>query len=312
MISDIRRILKEALEGGTEGRVLSNKEIKLFKTINAKKEELGSKAKLIEFIQMMLNLMGKNTSEARFYYEVYTQNYRPEGDYENLTQDNFKDLRGFKQRKTPNNTAWEFTTARIPFKGSNLEGEWDDDSKGEWYYVVKSYGWYPVYIYKNGQWFAVNNAYSSSTSKQMSNARPRVWSDNLKSEIVYLSPEEMKDVMFTGKNLEDIESERYQGFVGAKDGHGMDINRTKTFGWGNDKIKASFKIDKVDIEGNDVIFNIQIKKAGNVEGTNKMVQFTDGYPEDFKKKLDEYLTQYINQLFGQELRRKNIVVSVKY
>ena len=49
-----------------------------------------------------------------------------------------------------------------------------------------------------------------------------------------------------------------------------------------------------------------------MEGTNRMIQFNDGYPEDFKKKLDEYLTQYINQLFGQELRRKNIVVSVKY
>ena len=307
----IKKILKEALEGGTEGRVLSNKEIKLFKTINSKKKELGSKNKLIEYIQMMLKLMGKNTSEARFYYEVYTQNYRPEGDYENLTQENFKDLRAFKQRKTPNNTAWEFTTARIPFKGSNLEGEWDDNTRGEWYYVVKSYGWYPVYIYKNGQWYGVSNTYSSSTSKQMANSRPRIWNDNLKSEMVYLSPDEMKGILY-GKSLEDIEGQRYDEFVSSKDSYDMEVSRTKTFGWGNDKIKASFKIDKVDIEGDDVIFNIQIKKAGNVEGTNKMVQFTDGYPEDFKKKLDEYLTQYINQLFGQKLRRKNIVVKVTY
>lgn len=311
MISDNRRILKETLEGGTEGRVLSNKEIKLFKTINAKKKDLGSKAKLIEFIQMMLNLMGKNTSEARFYYEVYTQNYRPEGDYENLTQDNFKDLRGFKQRKTPNNTAWEFTTARIPFKGSNLEGEWDDNTRGEWYYVVKSYGWYPVYIYKNGQWYGVSNTYSSSTSKQMAHSRPRIWNDNLKSEIVYLSPDEMKGILY-GKSLEDIEGQRYDEFVSSKDSYDMEVSRTKTFGWGDDRIKASYKITGVDIEGNDVIFNIKVQKAGKVEGTNKMVQFTDGYPEDFKKKLDEYLTQYINQLFGQKLRRKNIVVKVTY
>ena len=307
----LKKILKEALEGGKEGRVLSDKEIKLFRSLNAKKQELKSKDKLIDYIRMVLKLIGKPESEARFYYEVYTQNYRPEGDYENLTQDNFKDLRGFNQVKTPNNTAWEYTTARIPFKGSNLEGVWDDDRNGEWYYIVISYGWYPIYIYKYKQWFGVNTNYSSSTSKHISNSHPRVWNDNLGNEVVYLSPNEMTEII-NGKTLEDIEGKRYDEFVGSKDSDDIQITKTKTFGWGNDKIKATYKIHEVNVEGNDVTFNIKVQKAGEVEGTNKMIPFTNGYPEDFKTKLDDYLTQYINMLFGQKLRRKNIVVNVKY
>ena len=130
---------------------------------------------MTDFIIMMLKLMGKPTHRASFYYEVYTQNYRPEGDYENLTQETFKDYRGFKQKRTPNNTAWEYSTATIPFKGSNIEGFWDDNSKGEWYYVVQSWGWYPVFLFKNDQWYTVDDTYSSSTSKQMSQSRPRIY-----------------------------------------------------------------------------------------------------------------------------------------
>lgn len=145
----------------------------------------------------------------------------------------------------------------------------------------------------------------------MANSRPRVWSDNLNSEIVYLSPDEMKEII-NGKSLKDIEGGRYKEFVSSKDSYDMQVSKTKTFGWGDDRIKATYKITGVDISGNDVIFNIKVQKAGKVEGTNKMVQFTDGYPEEFKKQLDDYLNQYVNGLFGEKLRRKNILVKVTY
>ena len=306
----IKKLLRESVDN--DEKLLSKEEVRLFKLLNNKKHELGTKEEITDFIIMMLKLMGKPTHRASFYYEVYTQNYRPEGDYENLTQETFKDYRGFKQKKTPNNTAWEYSTATIPFKGSNIEGFWDDNSKGEWYYVVQSWGWYPVFLFKNDQWYTVDDTYSSSTSKQMSQSRPRIYFDQLNSEVVSVSKTEIKDLM-NGKGLEDVEQKRYGDFVSSKESLSKLPAKTKTFGWSwNDKIKATFKITNIETENDDVIFEITVIKAGNVEGTNKIVKFDGEYPEDFKRRLNEYLDGFVNETYGQSVRKKNIVLNVNY
>lgn len=305
----IKKLLRESVDNE---QLLSKEEVRLFKLLNTKKHELGTKEEITDFIIMMLKLMGKPTHRASFYYEVYTQNYRPEGDYENLTQETFKDYRGFKQKRTPNNTAWEYSTATIPFKGSNIEGFWEQNSKGEWYYVVQSWGWYPVFLFKNDQWYTVDDTYSSSTSKQMSQSRPRVYLDNLNSEVVSVSKTEIKDLM-NGKGLEDVEQKRYGDFVSSKESLSKLPAKTKTFGWSWDnKIKATFKITNIETENDDVIFEITVIKAGNVEGTNKMVKFDGEYPEDFKRRLNEYLDEFVNETYGQSVRKKNIVLNVNY
>lgn len=304
----IKKLLRESVDSE---KLLSKEEVRLFKLLNNKKHELGTKEEMIDFIIMMLKLMGKPTHRASFYYEVYTQNYRPEGDYENLTQETFKDYRGFKQKRTPNNTAWEYSTATIPFKGSNIEGFWDDNSKGEWYYVVQSWGWYPVFLFKNDQWYTVDDTYSSSTSKQMAQSRPRIYFDQLNSEVVQVSRTEIADLM-KGKGLEDIEQKRYGDFVSSKESLSTLPNKTKTFGWSENRIKATFKITNIETENDDVIFEITVIKAGNVEGTNKMVKFDGEYPEDFKRRLNEYLDEFVNETYGQSVRKKNIVLNVNY
>ena len=306
----IKKLLRESVDN--DEKLLSKEEVRLFKLLNNKKHELGTKEEMTDFIIMMLKLMGKPTHRASFYYEVYTQNYRPEGDYENLTQETFKDYRGFKQKRTPNNTAWEYSTATIPFKGSNIEGFWEQNSKGEWYYVVQSWGWYPVFLFKNDQWYSVNDTYSSSTSKQMSQSRPRIYFDNLNSDVVSVSKTEIKDLM-NGKGLEDVEQKRYGDFVSSKESLSKLPAKTKTFGWSwNDKIKATFKITNIETENDDVIFEITVIKAGYVEGTNKMVKFDGEYPEDFKRRLNEYLDGFVNKTYGQSVRKKNIVLNVNY
>jgi hypothetical protein len=306
----IKKLLRESVDN--DEKLLSKEEVRLFKLLNNKKHELGTKEEMTDFIIMMLKLMGKPTHRASFYYEVYTQNYRPEGDYENLTQETFKDYRGFKQKRTPNNTAWEYSTATIPFKGSNIEGFWDENSKGEWYYVVQSWGWYPVFLFKNDQWYTVDDTYSSSTSKQMAQSRPRIYFDQLNSEVVSVSKTEIKDLM-NGKGLEDVEQKRYGDFVSSKESLSKLPAKTKTFGWSwNDKIKATFKITNIETENDDVIFEITVIKAGYVEGTNKMVKFDGEYPEDFKRRLNEYLDGFVNKTYGQSVRKKNIVLNVNY
>jgi hypothetical protein len=140
----IKLIIKEQLEGQGDNP-LSEKEIRLFKYLNKHKQDMGNQSKMLAFVKTMMPFVGRPESDARFYYEVYTANYRPNGDYENLDKTTFRNFKEFKQKKTPNNNAYQFSSAKIPFKGSNLEGYWDVNNKNDWYYVVKSYNWYPVH-----------------------------------------------------------------------------------------------------------------------------------------------------------------------
>ena len=118
----IKKFLKEQLEGGQEGNPLSRKEVILFKYLNKHRKDAGTQKELLNLVKGMMSFIGRPESDSKFYYEVYTANFRPDGDYENLDQQSFRDFRQFKQRKTPNNGAYEYTAAKIPFKGSNLEG----------------------------------------------------------------------------------------------------------------------------------------------------------------------------------------------
>jgi hypothetical protein len=258
---------------------------------------------------MALNLIGKPVGEARFYYEVYTSNYRPQGDYENLTKDNFVDYRGFKQHKTSNKDAWEYSAAKMPFKGSNLEGEWDVNYFGNWYYVVKSYGWYPIFLYIDKQWYQVDDNYSNSTSKHLSHSRPTRYSSNLRDEIISVTLDEIKQLI-GGKKLEDIERNRYERFVDKGKEEITSNKKTKTFGWGNDAIKATYTITGVNVDGNDIIFDFDIHKAGKLDGRKMTPQ--NEYDDEFKDKLNDYLNHFIKSTYGEQLRRKNLVVNVKY
>ena len=129
----IKRILKEE----QETPVLTKKEILLFKYINDNKQKAGTKSEMIKFIQEMLRYIGMPLNESTMYYEIYTANFRPDGDYENLTKENFKDYRLFKQRKVANNSAYEYATAKMPFKGSNVEGQWNVNNNNDFKYIIE-------------------------------------------------------------------------------------------------------------------------------------------------------------------------------
>ena len=65
--------------------------------------------------------------------------------------------------KTSNKESHYYTTNREKFKANNLSAEHQNGC-----YVVKSYGYYPVFIYKDGQWYENESRYSRSTARQMS------------------------------------------------------------------------------------------------------------------------------------------------
>ena len=160
----IRRILREQ---DTSANPLTRTEVMLFKYINSKKKEAKTKPKLMELITTTLKSMGLEPSLAAFYYEMFALNYREDGDYENLTHENFKGVKEFRSRTIPNTKAWEFTIAKMPFKGSNMDARWNTDSNGVDYYAVYSYSWYPIYLFKQGVWYEVTRRYSSSTGVRL-------------------------------------------------------------------------------------------------------------------------------------------------
>jgi hypothetical protein len=235
----------------------------LFKYIDKNKKETKTKDDLIKFLKSILPVLGLPANQANFYYEVYTANFRPEGDYENLTKETFKDYRLFKQRKVSNNTAYEYATAKMPFKGSNLEGQWEVNNNNDWYYVIKSYGWYPIFLFINNQWYRTLDTYSSSTRKQMSQVNPVKFDSNLNADVMSLNKGEMERLMDGRYSLERVKTDRVSNFVKIKD---KVTNQSKLIsgGWGDNAHRVNFMVKDVeDVEGKIKLF-IKILKAGKM------------------------------------------------
>jgi hypothetical protein len=265
----INRILREE----QESPVLSKKEILLFKYINDNKQKSGTKKQIIDFIKGMLGYFGMSLNDANMYYEIYTANFRPDGDYENLTKENFKDFKQFKQRKVTNNTAYDYASARMPFKGSNIEGKWGVNNNNDWYYVIISWGWYPVFLFINDKWYRILDTYSSSTRKQMSQVNPVRYDSNLHSNVMGVTKGEMERLIDGRYNVERVNTERVSNFVRDKDSV---INKSKLVsgGYGDDAHRVSFIISDVDeVDGKIKIF-VKVLKAGKMVD-RKMVVDSD-------------------------------------
>lgn len=285
--------------------------VRLFQFLNEEKKNNKTRAKLLEVIKGLVPYLGLPEGYEIYYLELYLLNYRPDGDYSSLTKENFIDPRDMKGKWTPNTKADLYTKAQLPFKGSNLEGYWTEDNKGVKYYVVKSYGWYPIYIFKDNKWYEVVERYSSSTGRQMSNANPVEWSEELDSNVILATKEEMnllergatyQDIInHKKKKLKEFEPELQQKRVSRKTYYGswLDDNRTRpTF-------VVKFKVNSVEEEGDKMtvvvdIFDVLRKKGmktvdtpenylkGEFEGvTPKRVEDT------VENKLKEDLRPYI-------------------
>lgn len=280
----IKKILREIFE--VEDKPFSKKEIRLFKYLNDNKHQYNTQDKMLGLIKTMMPFIGRSESDARFYYEIYTANYRHDGDYENIDKSTFKDYRQFKQRRTPNNNAYSYSSAKIPFKGSNLEGYWDVNKNGDWYYVVTSYGWYPIFLFINDAWYKVSNTYSSSTSKQMSHSNPVRWNSGLKAEVKSVTSDEIKRLR-DGDKMENLEVKRVENFI-EKYAKPMIGGKTMiSIGWGEDRKKVNYTITDIKKEDGKIKFYITINKAGKVID-NKMVLNPEGYivPSPFSDDIE--------------------------
>ena len=102
MKSLIKQILKEEL---------NNREVILFDTLNSKKNELKVKKNIIEYIESLCKFLGLDTKMAQYYYLLWKTNYRKEGDYGNISPEEFKGPKDLPQRTISNTQAGKFTRA---------------------------------------------------------------------------------------------------------------------------------------------------------------------------------------------------------
>ena len=235
--------------------------VKLFKVLDEEKQKKKKRAEILQVIETLSPYMGIPPEYSLYLLESYVLNYRKDGDYSGLTKENFVDPRKMKGKTITNPKAYLYATAQMPFKGSNLEGYWSKDSKGTPYYKVVSYGWYPVYIFKDDKWYEVTGRYSSSTGRQMNNANPVEWDDNLEEDVFLLSQEEMK-MLERGSSHEEVMQHKLEMLKKQEPELIKRKKTAKSYRWyGEDDIanaNIKYKIKSVEIEGDKAIVTIDI------------------------------------------------------
>ena len=159
----VHKLLLEFADTSSEDK-LSKLEIAVLRSMN--KKGFTPKTRRSEILSFLSDDVGLDHDETMSMYYLFLRNYTPSGEYSNLDSV-IRDLSKGKKIKTTNITARDLVKAKIPFKGSNTSGEWIGNV-----YVVSSYNWYPIFVFKNNQWYENQNRYSRSTGKQMGQLRP--------------------------------------------------------------------------------------------------------------------------------------------
>ena len=151
----IRKILKE--EVTTQQDNYQRKMIEILK-----REGFDSRTPYQKILNYLNTVMGVVGMEAFELLQIFINNVG------RVSSDPLirKDITDRKVR-TANIRARDLVINRIPFKGNNTHAEYRNGV-----YTVFSYDWYPVFVYKDGQWFENEDGYSMSTKKQMSQMRP--------------------------------------------------------------------------------------------------------------------------------------------
>jgi hypothetical protein len=245
---------------------------KLFKLLDEEKKKNRTRASLLEAIKNFIPYLGIPEGYKQYILELYVLNFRKDGDYSNLTKENFVDPRKQKGKVVSNPKAKQYTIAQLPFRGSNLEGFWTKDPNGVPYYKVSSYEWYPIYIFKDDKWYEVTKSYSSSTGRQMSNSNPISYSSDEFGSVYTLTPEEMK-LLERGYSHDYVMKNKVEKLKTIEPALTKRKKTAKTYGYHaltpddiipNTNIK--FKVKDISVDDDKAIVNIDVYDVLNTEG----------------------------------------------
>jgi hypothetical protein len=215
------------------------------------REGLTDSGEILRYFKTLLPYYGIDESKSKLYYIVYQNNFRQDGDYSTISWSEFKGPKDWRERKIKSNRdADEYVESLTPFKANNLSGQWETDSNNNDLYVVLSYGYYPIYIYKNGKWYGNNNKYSSSTAKHMSYSRPK--GVNIK----FLNRQEMEDLRRSG-TIESFIEKRKEEVLNRRDVLKSKY-KNKSFKDYSTNTRISFTLDSILKKGNRILFVITV------------------------------------------------------
>ena len=269
--SHLKNIKEQITEEG-----LNRSTVKLFKILNTEKKNLKTRANILEFLTKALKLIGFNPDLALYYLELYVLNYRKDGNYESISKNEIIDPKSQKGKTISNTKAWMYTMSQMPFKGSNLSSYWKDDSKGVPVYVVLSYGWYPIFVYKKGIWYVIVDSYSSSTGRQISNSSPNHWkayNKNVESDVYFMNKEELRKLInYAGHD--EIMKEKLERF--KEKGKESSTQKLKNVSRHYPNIKIKFKIKSIEEEDDKAVVTIDVLDVLKKEG-QKGVETSDNY-----------------------------------
>ncbi len=81
-----------------------------------------------------------------------------------------------------NKNAHFYVDEKMEFQGNNIFACWLDGM-----YIVYSYGiHFPIYVFKEGEWYGNEEKYSVTTSKHQSQTRPNAQIKWVKTEELYM------------------------------------------------------------------------------------------------------------------------------
>ena len=273
--SNFKNIKEQIEETG-----LNRSIIKLFKILNTEKKNLKTRANILEFLEKALKLIGLDEDMALYYLELYVLNYRKDGQYELISKNNLVDPKKGSGKTTTNTKAWKYTTSQMPFKGSNLNALWRTDSKGVPVYVVSSYNWYPILVFKEGKWYEIADTYSSSTGRQLSNANPQSWrrkNENIDSDVYLMTKDEL-DKLIRYADHETIMREKLDRFKSKEtEFTSKRPTQIRTGGWGGeDAVKIKFKISSISEDNGKPLVTIDVLDVLRREG-GKGIETPENY-----------------------------------
>lgn len=133
-------------------------------------------------LKVLKNTFGIEGLEAFELYQLFKDNWKTTEMGGELKKTDISKL----NLKSSNRKGRELVQNKIPFKGSNTHAKYEGKV-----YVVYSYNWYPIFAFKDGQWFENENRYSMSTAKQMGQLRPYG-----QGEIITVSKNKLNDIIY--------------------------------------------------------------------------------------------------------------------
>jgi hypothetical protein len=301
---------KKTLTESSDAKAFLPQEVYIFRTIQKQLKELKTKDKILGRVKEILDYMGFDPLEAMYYYYLFTSNFREDGRYDLTKESEKKGPQDLKQQKTTNTNVGTFAQSKIPFKGSNLEGFWEKDLNGVDQYVITSYGWYPIYIFKKGQWYRINDTYSSSTGRHVSNTqigydKPLFNKSEMNALRSGVSPEKLLSNKYE-KLVQKLKNE----LVGRKFTRGIDFY---SLGWNRPEMrnmpersgKIDFIVRDVNLVDGKPELTIDILRGGFTTPTRAYLSTTYVHPSLFSEGAEMIIDREMKGLLYPELLKRD-------